>query len=73
MSKLKFIALRLESSIAAHEFEKAKFYQEEERKERAYLAALRKKYGQEDMAASAVLRADVEQLIAKWASYPYTA
>ena len=72
MMKMKFIELRMESSIAAHEFEKAKFYQDEERKERENLATLQKKYGLENTAAGAVSLEDVEQIIAKWAAYPYT-
>jgi ATP-dependent Clp protease ATP-binding subunit ClpC len=70
--KLKSIELRIESAIAAHEFEKAKFYQDEERKERENLAELRKKHGLDDAPALTVGREDVEQVIAKWAAYPYT-
>jgi ATP-dependent Clp protease ATP-binding subunit ClpC len=70
--KLKFIELRIESSIAAHEFEKAKFYAEEQRKESENLRILRKKHGLDDAPALTVGRDDVEQIIAKWAAYPYT-
>jgi len=72
MMKMKFIELRIESSIAAHEFEKVKLYQDEERKERENLATLQKKYGLENTAAGAVSLEDVEQIIAQWAAYPYT-
>jgi len=72
MLKLKFIELRIESAIAAHEFEKAKYYAEEQRKESENLRILRKKHGLEVSPAGAVSRADVEQVIAKWTAYPYT-
>jgi len=35
--RVKFITHRMESAIAAHEFEKARFYSEEERKEKENL------------------------------------
>jgi ATP-dependent Clp protease ATP-binding subunit ClpC len=71
--KLAFISERIESAIANHEFEKAKYYAEEQRKENDNLRILRKKHGLEDAPALTVGREDVEQIIAKWASYPYTA
>ena len=42
--KLKFIVGRMENAIANHEFEKARFYSDEERKERDNLRSLREKY-----------------------------
>ena len=69
--KLKFIVHRMDSAIGSHEFEKAKFYSEEERKELQNLAELRKKYGLEDAPAPTVTRTDVEQLILKLNAYPY--
>ena len=71
--KLAFIADRMESAIANHEFEKARFYHDEERKERANLLALRQKHGLNDPPPLMVGRDDVDQIIAKWAAYPYTA
>ncbi len=71
--KLAFISERIEGAIANHEFEKAKFYAEEQRKENDNLRVLRKKHGLEDAPALTVGREDVEQIIAKWAAYPYTA
>jgi ATP-dependent Clp protease ATP-binding subunit ClpC len=69
--KLKFIVHRMDSAIGSHEFEKAKFYSEEERKERHNLAELWKKYGMENAPAPTVTRTDVEQLILKLNAYPY--
>src|SRR3984893_15667208 len=42
--RIKFIVHRMENAIANHEFEKARFYSNEERKERENLRALREKY-----------------------------
>ena len=42
--RIKFIVHRMENAIANHEFEKARFYSDEERKERENLRALREKY-----------------------------
>ena len=39
--RIKFIVHRMENAIANHEFEKARFYSDEERKERENLRALR--------------------------------
>jgi ATP-dependent Clp protease ATP-binding subunit ClpC len=69
--KIKFIVHRMDSAIGSHEFEKAKFYSEEERKERLNLLELRKKYGLDDAIPPAVTRTDVEQAILKLNSYPY--
>jgi len=42
--RIKFIVHRMENAIASHAFEKARFYSDEERKERENLRALREKY-----------------------------
>ncbi len=42
--RIKFIVHRMENAIANHEFEKARFYSDEERKERENLRGLREKY-----------------------------
>ena len=42
--RIKFIVHRMENAIANHEFEKARFYSDEERKERENLRTLREKY-----------------------------
>jgi ATP-dependent Clp protease ATP-binding subunit ClpC len=48
--RIKFIVHRMETAIANHEFEKARFYSDEERKERENLRALREKYHLDDSA-----------------------
>ena len=71
MKRIKFIVHRMDSAIANHEFEKAKFYSDEERKERENLRILQEKYHLEDSAASTVSREDVEETIKRWAAYPF--
>ena len=68
---LKAIGVRMNDAIGNHEFEKAKFYSEEERNQRNKLAELEIKHGVESNVAPAVSRTDVEQVIAKWNAYPY--
>src|ERR1700692_3605253 len=49
--RIKFIVHRMENAIANHEFEKARLYSDEERKERENLRALRDKYHLDDSTA----------------------
>ena len=60
----------MEDSISNHEFEKARFYSVEERKERQNLRALRETYKLDDSAPAVVGLKDVEEMVARWASYP---
>jgi len=69
--RLKFIAQRLESAIANHEFEKARHYSDEERKERENLDVLRVKHHLSAPSAAVVGRDDIEQVISRWSAYPY--
>ena len=69
--KIKFIVHRKDSAIASHEFEKARFYFDEERKERENLRALREKHHLDDSASGVVGREDVEEVIKRWAEYPF--
>ena len=68
--KLKQIIHRMESSIANHEFEKARYYSDEERKERENLRALREKYNLDDTATGIVTREDIEDVVARWTGVP---
>ena len=54
--RIKFIVHRMENAIANHEFEKARFYSDEERKERENLRALREKYNLDDSSTGVVDR-----------------
>ena len=69
--KVQFIAEREEEAVASHEFAKAQFYSEEGRKERANLDALRARHSQAEPAAQPVDQPDLEQVVARWAAYPY--
>jgi len=69
--RIRFIVHRMDSAIANHEFEKARFYSDEEKKERESLRILREKHHIEDAASWTVRREDVEGAIARWAEYPF--
>jgi ATP-dependent Clp protease ATP-binding subunit ClpC len=69
--RVKFVGERMESAIANHEFEKARYYSDEERKERENLAALRKKHHLTDSSLAVVGRAEVQEVVSRWSAYPY--
>ena len=69
--RLTFIRRRMDSAVANHEFEKARFYSDEERKERENLRLLEEKYPAKEIVSSVVSREDVEAAIARWAEYPF--
>jgi ATP-dependent Clp protease ATP-binding subunit ClpC len=69
--RIRFIVHRMDSSIANHEFEKARFYSDQEKKERDNLRVLREKYKLPDSPAVPVTREDVEELIARSSEYPF--
>src|SRR5271168_4690342 len=70
--RIKFIVHRMDSAIANHEFEKARFYSDEERKERENLRALRDKYHLDDSTAGIVGREDIEDVVSRWTGVPIT-
>ena len=70
--RIKFIVHRMENAIANHEFEKARFYSDEERKERENLRALRDKYHLDDSTAGIVTREDIEDVVSRWTGVPVT-
>jgi len=70
--RIKFIVHRMENAIANHEFEKARFYSDEERKERDNLRALRDKYHLDDSSAGIVKREDIEDVVSRWTGVPVT-
>src|SRR4029450_10922701 len=71
--RIKFIVHRMENAIANHEFEKARFYSDEERKERENLRALREKHHLDDSSAGVVGREDIEDVVSRWTGVPITA
>src|ERR1700747_1370258 len=70
--RIKFIVHRMENAIANHEFEKARFYSDEERKERENLRALREKYHLDESATGVVNREDIEDVVSRWTGVPIT-
>src|SRR5476649_606556 len=70
--RIKFIVHRMENAIANHEFEKARFYSDEERKERENLRALREKYHLDESSTSVVGREDIEDVVSRWTGVPVT-
>ncbi|MGH9805393.1 MAG: ATP-dependent Clp protease ATP-binding subunit, partial [Candidatus Acidiferrales bacterium] len=70
--RIKFITHRMEAAIANHEFEKARFYSDEERKEREKLRVLREKLNLDDSISGIVGRADIEEVVARWTGIPVT-
>jgi ATP-dependent Clp protease ATP-binding subunit ClpC len=70
--RIKFIVHRMENAIANHEFEKARFYSDEERKERENLRALRERYHLDDSSAGVVTKEDIEDVVSRWTGVPIT-
>src|SRR6266540_3535814 len=64
--RIKFIVHRMENAVANHEFEKARFYSDEERKERENLRVLREKYHLDESATGVVNREDIEDVVSRW-------
>ncbi|MGI4980476.1 MAG: Clp protease N-terminal domain-containing protein, partial [Janthinobacterium lividum] len=70
--RIKFIVHRMENAIANHEFEKARFYSDEERKERENLRTLRDKYHLDDSSSGIVTKEDIEDVVSRWTGVPIT-
>ena len=70
--RIKFIVHRMENAIANHEFEKARFYSDEERKERENLRVLREKFDLDETTAASVTKDDIEDIVARWTGVPMT-
>ncbi len=68
--RIKFIVHRMENAIANHEFEKARFYSDEERKERENLRGLREKHHLDESSTGVVNREDIEEVVSRWTGVP---
>jgi ATP-dependent Clp protease ATP-binding subunit ClpC len=64
-AQIKFIIHRMESAIANHEFEKARFYSDEERKRRDNLREQQDKCRLEGKLKTTVTREDIENAVAR--------
>jgi len=69
---IKFITHRMETAIASHEFEKARFYSDEERKEREKLKQLKEKLNLDEQVSTVVTRGDIEEVVSRWTGIPIT-
>lgn len=63
--RIRFIVQRTEASIANREFEKARFYSDEEHKERDNLKSLREKYKLQNNPALNIGREEIEKVVSK--------
>ncbi len=70
--RIKFIVHRMENAIANHEFENARFYSDEERKERENLRELHEKYNLDDSSTATVTKEDIEEVVSRWTGVPIT-
>jgi ATP-dependent Clp protease ATP-binding subunit ClpC len=69
--RLTFISRRHEAAVTNHEFEKARFYWDEERKQREALAQLQQKHNIPD--THTVTREHIEEALARWTGMPVAA
>ncbi|MBZ5523805.1 MAG: AAA family ATPase [Acidobacteriia bacterium] len=70
-ARLRFIARRMEEATDAHEYEKARFYSDEDRQEREKLKQLFEKHG--IAGKQSVTRADIEDIVSQWTGIPLAA
>jgi ATP-dependent Clp protease ATP-binding subunit ClpC len=71
--RLKYISKRQEIAISNHEFEKARFYGDEERREQTALRALEQKHNIQHLHAGTVTAVDIEEALARWTGIPVAA
>ena len=64
--RIRFIIERMQNAIANHEFEKARFCSDEERKQRTELQELLKKHNLTEGSALEVTRSDIEEVLSRW-------
>jgi ATP-dependent Clp protease ATP-binding subunit ClpC len=71
--KIRFVIRRMEDAIGNHEFEKARFLSDQERKEREALRELERKLGLDTRSVQTVTRGTVEEVVASWTGLPVAA
>src|SRR6202030_439205 len=64
--RVKFITHRIDTVIDNHEFDMARFYSEEERKEKENLRGLRERFKLDDASTGIVTREDIEEVVSRW-------
>jgi len=70
--RVKYNTHRMETAIANHEFEKARFYSEEERKEKESLRQLRERLKLDESSTGVVTREDIEEVVSRWTGIAVT-
>jgi ATP-dependent Clp protease ATP-binding subunit ClpC len=70
--RVKYNTHRMETAIANHEFEKARFYSEEERKEKEALRQLRERLKLDESSTGIVGREDIEEVVSRWTGVAVT-
>jgi ATP-dependent Clp protease ATP-binding subunit ClpC len=68
--KIRAIIAQMENCIANHEFEKARYYSDEERKHRTQLEQLLKKHKLTEGSAIEVTRSEIEEVLSRWTGIP---
>jgi ATP-dependent Clp protease ATP-binding subunit ClpC len=71
--RIKLIVHRMESAIANHEFERARFYSDEERKEREKLHELERKHNIKQDHVGDVTEEHIAEALARWTGLPVEA
>lgn len=64
--QIKFIKQRMENAIANHEFEKARFYSDEERKHQAALSELEKEHNLQHAQTGTVTEENIAEALSRW-------
>lgn len=70
---LRVIVERIGAAIENHEFHKARYYSDEERRQRDILRVLYDKYKVDEQSFGTVTRKDVEAVVARWTRLPIEA
>jgi ATP-dependent Clp protease ATP-binding subunit ClpC len=68
--RLIFIGRRRDDAIANHEFEKARFYSDEERKQREALSALEKEHNIQHQHVGTVTEENIAEALSRWTGLP---
>ncbi len=71
--RIRFVVSRMELAIANHDFEKARFYSDEERRERENLRKLLNRQALDEAVTATVEKGDIEEVVARWTGVPMTA
>lgn len=68
--RIKSAVKHIENAVANHEFEKTRFYSDEERKEREKLRQLREKYHLDETTTRRVTLENIEEVVSRWTGAP---